>query len=88
MDKLKPFSNGTDAMIWENRNCDQCTTKSGCYARQQLELGWLSGEISMTAARFIGINANNNLFQICRYKDKREIKKRTKVKQIDNLQLF
>ena len=54
MKKIIPFSNGTEAMMWLEDNCDACRTRSGCSAKRNIEQGFITGEITIRAAEFIG----------------------------------
>lgn len=80
MEKFVPFSNGTEAGIWVSNNCDVCATNSGCFAKKNIEFGFVSGEITIKAAYFIGIN-KKMLLDVCQNKDKRVIKKRKSLVQ-------
>jgi hypothetical protein len=54
MKKFIPFSNGTDAMIWSDNNCLICN-RSGCYAKRSIEMGYITGYITVKTAEWIGI---------------------------------
>ena len=53
MKKVRPFSNATDAMVWMNNNCDNCKRPS-CWSKRSLEIGFISGDISIIQAKKIG----------------------------------
>jgi hypothetical protein len=86
MKKLIPFSSGTEAENWHNNNCDICTTK--CHNKRNLELGFITGDITIKTAEFIGYKQSNdnycNLNYVCNNKDKY---KPVKHEKIDNQQL-
>lgn len=48
-----PFSNGTEAMRWQFKNCDKCKRKP-CSARIAIEKGFITGGITLTMVSFIG----------------------------------
>lgn len=54
--KIKPFSNGTDAMIWAENNCNICKTSKGCSGKKNIDFGFAFGEITIKSAEFIGYN--------------------------------
>ncbi len=58
-----PFSNGTDAMKWIELNCDKCKYYR-CHAKTVLELGFVTGDITLNRARWIGLE-NNSLKSRC-----------------------
>lgn len=53
MEKVIPFSNGTESMNWFTVNCDRCKARN-CTAKQALEYSFLSGEITKSMAERIG----------------------------------
>jgi hypothetical protein len=53
------FSNGTEAMYWQENNCYICNRKP-CSARLSIEKGFVSGHISWNMAKFIGFKSCNN----------------------------
>lgn len=53
MKKVIPFSNSTEAMFWMENNCDKCKMPS-CWSKRSLELGFISGNISIIQAKKIG----------------------------------
>lgn len=59
--KIIPFSNGTEAMIWTDHNCDQCR-RSGCYPKRAIEMGYITGHITLKVAEFIGCIDRENGF--------------------------
>jgi hypothetical protein len=70
--KLRPFSNGTDAMIWTARNCDICTHRP-CYSKRSLENGFILGYISQAVAEWIGAEISSlvhNGIGFCELNDK------------------
>jgi hypothetical protein len=52
-----PFSNGTEAMVWQEHNCDQCANRPKCSAAKNIDLGYITGEIPWQSAAFIGNQA-------------------------------
>lgn len=54
MSKVVAFSNGTEAMIWMSANCENCDRKR-CRGRNELERGFVFGEIEKKIAEWIGI---------------------------------
>lgn len=48
-----PFSNGTESMDWLAMNCERCKMY-GCSARKNIELGFVSGEVSQRTADYVG----------------------------------
>lgn len=45
--RIKPFSNGSEYDNWLDQNCNRCGLWGYCYARRQIEkASWLSGEIT------------------------------------------
>ena len=77
MEKIIPFSNATEASRWEFKNCDDCSTKSGCRARYNIQRGYVVGYISKKTAEFIGYS--NGELTDCKNKNTRVIKKLNKV---------
>ena len=75
--KITPFRNGTEAMMWLERNCEVCRTKSRCSEHHNIETGFITGEISLNAAHSIGYE-DDELYTTCRMKDNRELPKRKK----------
>lgn len=63
--KIIPFSNGTEFMIWESNNCDQCK-RVKCYAKLQLQKGCITGVITLKQANWIGYD-NKRLNSKCNY---------------------
>lgn len=53
MKKVIPFSNATEATTWMFHNCDKCKMPS-CWSKRSLELGFISGDISIVQAKKIG----------------------------------
>lgn len=76
--RIVPFSNGTEAMIWMEQNCDICKTKSGCSARNNVEKGFITGDISINAAISIGWK-DDDFPDKCQMKDKRNINKYVRI---------
>ena len=93
MKKVIPFSTGTEAEIWMFRNCDKCTTSRNCSAKKNIELGFITSEITIKSAEFIGIATKFidsdyiNLNIECKNKDNRKIKnyKKNKVDILPSL---
>jgi hypothetical protein len=85
-----PFSNGTEAIDWLGQNCETCKTSRGCIGQRNIEMGFITGEISQKAWLFIGFGDSNKYPHPCNWKDKREVKKHPKIKppQTDNYFLF
>ena len=76
MKTIVPFSNGTEAMMWLDNNCDSCVkskfynsgsepTDYRCRLYYWISLGMVSGEIPLRVAEKIGY-ANGNLLH-CRH---------------------
>ena len=63
MKKVKPFSNATEATFWLANNCEQCK-RSNCSARRNIEFGFISGEITLHAAKFIGGEVHGSFLYI------------------------
>jgi hypothetical protein len=61
MKKVIPFSNGTEAMWWQESNCDQCK-RSQCQAKRNIEFGFITGEITIYSANFIGAEFSGTNF--------------------------
>lgn len=80
MKKVIPFSNGTQAMIWMDRNCESCSPK--CYFEKNMAMGFITGDITIKTAEFIGIDSINGKFvdlnRICNNKNKYKRKPKTK----------
>ncbi len=62
-----PFSNGTEAMIWKDRNCDKCINYESeskeekdakCKAAFHLDYGFISGTLPLHVAKDIGCEYN------------------------------
>lgn len=53
MKKVIPFSNATEAMFWMENNCEKCKRPS-CWSKHSLELGFITGDISIIQAKMIG----------------------------------
>jgi len=94
--KVIPFSNGTEAEYWMANNCDDCNTK--CHFKRNMELGFISGDITLKCAEFIGYEINKpfsqikqddyvNLFNLCQNKNKYK-KKRIRFKISTDPKLF
>ena len=58
-----PFSNGTEAGVWHERNCEQCARyemeseseeEAKCKMAFHIDLGFMAGEIPMWVAKRIG----------------------------------
>jgi hypothetical protein len=49
-----PFCTGSEAMEWESNNCDQCS-RARCYPKKAIQMGYISGKITLKVADFIGI---------------------------------
>lgn len=82
--RIVPFSNGTEAMIWMNNNCDECKTRRGCAGKKNIELGFLLGDISGASAILIGMT-NGRLSPSCQMKSKRKLENRAKRLNDDSL---
>ena len=64
MKTITPFSNGTEFMIWQHQNCDECNkyenksterSKAGCRLIFDIELAAATdGKIPLTTAKWIG----------------------------------
>jgi hypothetical protein len=61
--KVRPFSNGTEAMAWHEFNCDQCINyedesqtenEAKCKLAYNLDEGYITGEIELWVAKEIG----------------------------------
>jgi hypothetical protein len=50
---MKTFSNGTEAMDYLSMNCDRCK-RYGCSARKNIELGFITGEVSQRTSDYVG----------------------------------
>jgi len=80
MKRLIPFSNTTEATNWYANNCEICTTK--CHFKRNIEFGFISGDITIKAAEFIGYDSNTiqpefvRLFASCQNKHKYKKRKR------------
>lgn len=69
MNKMKSFSNGTEACQWLDRNCEQCKFQR-CGAKRAIELGFITGEITLHFAEWIGLNETKTsmrLFDNCQH---------------------
>lgn len=78
--KVIPFSNGTDAMVWQDNNCLKCRNyesesheeeEAKCKMAYNLDLGFITGSIPLRIAKDIGCDYNPlyktvNLFTRCR----------------------
>lgn len=78
--RIKPFSNGTEAMWWMENNCDRCI-RADCYAKRCINYSFKTGEIPVRQANWIGYE-NNRLKQYCNNLNKPN----TKVKNTQYLQ--
>lgn len=76
MKKIRPFSNGTDFMIWHNNNCADCNkyesestdrNKAGCKYAFDIDISVIDGEISEKTANWIGYK--NNALKDCKMKN-------------------
>ena len=87
--RIIPFSNGTEAMIWMDLNCNSCTTK--CHWKRNMDMGFGFGDITVKTAEFIGHNRITDeyvdLLDECQHKDN-FIKTKPKKKQIEHPKLF
>lgn len=67
-EKVTPFTNGTDFLVWQERNCYKChkyeskstrASRAGCFHAYYLDLGSASGgDIPLSIAKEIGIQAD------------------------------
>lgn len=80
MDKIKPFSNGTDFEIWENKNCCQCNISSInrddliCHIEEAITIAYLDdGKLEKTLFDKIGKD-DKGFFKNCPYKNAYSIK--------------
>lgn len=55
--RFTPFSNSSEAMSWMSRNCDKCKYYK-CHAKTVLELGFITGDITLNRANWIGLEEN------------------------------
>ncbi|RHJ83519.1 hypothetical protein [Parabacteroides sp. AM08-6] len=58
---VTPFSNGTEAECWHERNCDKCIkyeNKSDCELAYHLDMGFILGTIPLWVAKEIGFSYN------------------------------
>lgn len=64
---IQPFSNGTEFMIWKERNCDKCVKyesksetieKARCRKAFYIDYSSLSGEIPLRIANKIGYDGH------------------------------
>lgn len=62
MKKIIPFSNGTEAMMWLDQNCDVCR-RSNCSAKVAIQRGFVSGNITERMASFIGYTYHADKFE-------------------------
>lgn len=78
MQKVMPFSNGTDFMLWEGRNCELCNISAcnndsnnfKCHIDEALTIAYLDdGMISKTISDKIGFRKDGFLND-CPYKNK------------------
>lgn len=87
MKRYVPFSNGSEAVDWWECNCAYCKTK--CYYRNNMNDGFILGDISLKTAEFVGYESISkkfvNLNGTCQHKDK--YIKRIKGKRINKNQL-
>jgi hypothetical protein len=80
MKRLIPFTNGTEAMIWLERNCEKCITK--CHFKRNIEDGFVTGDITIKTAEFIGYDKMNGKYvYLAKCQHKNEYK--PKRKQLD-----
>jgi hypothetical protein len=80
MKRLKPFSNGTEAMVWLEMNCESCSTK--CHFKRNVEDGFIMGDITISTAVHIGyesiVDHIVHLNRVCQHKDKLKKHRKTK----------
>lgn len=71
---IRPFSNGTEFMIWQSNNCDRCcryenkstsSSKAKCSSAFAIDMGTITGYISYSAAKRIGFSAYNGMDGTC-----------------------
>ena len=60
MKRLIPFSNGTEAQMWLEKNCEICKTK--CHNKRNIEDGFILGNITIKTAQFIGYTKMDDKF--------------------------
>lgn len=85
--EFRPFSNASDAQIWQYLNCDKCKRNS-CHARRAIDMGYVVGTISIRTAKYIGLNDENRLVNACsKITDKRPVKVKKMVND-ESLKLF
>lgn len=63
-EQVIPFSNGTEAMDWTDRNCEQCKNNpyrygGKCPVEENFALGFIEGSINLSTAEFIGYTRLN-----------------------------
>lgn len=89
MKKVVPFSNGSQAMSWMHYNCESCKTK--CHFKGNIEMGFITGDITIKTAEHIGYTQNNKNYVTlngeCNFLHKYK-KKRKKPPLKDQLTLF
>lgn len=71
---VTPFSNATDAMVWQENNCSKCLNyesdsksedEAKCKMAFHLDLGYVVGEIPLWVAKEIGCTYDP-LYQSCK----------------------
>jgi len=71
MKQLIPFSNGTEADLWQFNNCQKCSlyedestdiSEAGCKLAFELDMGRITGTISEEAAQGIGYTEMGDKF--------------------------
>ncbi len=71
MKKLIPFTNATEAMVWLDKNCNTCKTK--CRYKNSIELGFITGTITIKACKHFGYEKMENgyveLLSECNHKE-------------------
>jgi len=64
---VRPFSNGTEAMVWRDKNCDKCINyesesktpeEAKCKLAYYLDLGYIVGAIPLWVAKDMGCDYN------------------------------
>ena len=59
-----PFSNGEQAEMWVENNCDECVKQSKCELENEISSGFIIGEIPLWVAKRI-VCTYNPLYQTC-----------------------
>ena len=71
--EVTPFSNGSEAMIWRENNCDKCLNyedkskeeiDAKCKLAFNIDIGFVKGHIPLWVAKEIGCDYNP-LYQTC-----------------------